>query len=389
MSARRTFGICELGPIRPPSESMSLLIRATRNCPWNKCLFCPVYKDTRFAKRDETDVLREIDILAAAADTVRRRAGIAGDETVLPTEGVLEVARDKSASYEERRMALWMHRGAGRQVFLQDADSLIRPVRSTLPVLQHLYRRFPSIDRVCTYARSRTLAAKTPQDLRALREAGLTRIHVGLESGSDAVLALVNKGCTARHHIEGIGRAMDAGFEVCCYVMPGLGGRALSDTHADETARVLRIVDPHHVRLRTLFVNEGILLYEKVKRSEMELLEEHEIVLEIKRLLSGLRGARGQVVSDHDHNLLLNINGHLTDDADLLEASLDEFLNLQRSLQDAFIAARRSGRLLSLSYFLSDDEAGREGQALAASLLEAGKGSLLKGIIARFSPRLF
>ena len=367
---------------------MSLLIRVTRNCPWNKCLFCPVYKDSRFAKRDEAEVLREIDILAAAADTVRRRAGIAGDENELPTERVLEVARDKSASYEERRVALWMHRGE-RQVFLQDADSLVRPVRSTLPILQHLYRRFPTVTRVCTYARSRTLAAKTLQDLRALREAGLTRIHVGLESGSDAVLALVNKGCNASHHIEGIGRAMDAGFEVCCYVMPGLGGRALSDIHADETARVLRIVDPHHVRLRTLFVNEGILLYEKVKRGEMELLEEHEVVLEIKRLLRGLRGARGQVVSDHDHNLLLNINGHLTDDADLLEARLDEFSNLQRSLQDAFIAAKRSGRLSSLSHFLSDDEAGREGQALAASLLEIGKGSLLKGIIARYSPRLF
>lgn len=388
MIARRVSGVCDLGPIRPPSESTSLLIRVTRNCPWNKCLFCPVYKDVRFEKRDEEDVMREIDLLAEAAKKVRRRAGVSEDTTDLSAEAFLTMARDREASYEERRAALWMYRG-GRHVFFQDADSLVRPARRIEKILRHLYKRFPMVDRVCTYARSRTLVAKSEEQLKALREAGLTRIHIGVESGSNAVLALVKKGCTDKHHIEGISRAVEAGFEVCCYVMPGLGGRALSDEHVTETARVLKAASPDYVRLRTMFLNNTMALYEKVQTGEMQLLEEDEVIDEIHKLVSSLRGARGQVVSDHDHNLLININGHLTDDADLLNERLLEFLNLPKHLKDGFITARRSGRLRSLSHFLSDRKTQTEVMPLVETLRAQGDGSLLKGMLERFSPQLF
>jgi hypothetical protein len=347
-----------------------------------------VYKGARFERRPEEEVMAEIDLLADAAESVRRRLGIDRSRQDISGEACLQVVHDDSATYEERRVALWMHRGE-RNAFLQDADSLILPARRIVAILEHFRRRFPEIERVTTYARSRTLFAKTESQLAALRAAGLTRIHAGLESGSDEVLALVSKGCRAVHHIQGITRARDAGFEVCCYVMPGLGGRALSEAHARDTAAVIRAIDPTHVRLRTTFLTEGIPLYEKVAGGEMSLLEEDEVVEEIRTLVRGLRGVNGRLVSDHDHNLLMDIEGHLTDDADALEEKLTRFLELPRDTRDSFVVARRAGHLRSLDAFLADPEERTRVLPLVRELRDLGGGSLITGMLQRFSPRLF
>ncbi len=388
MKARINTAICELGPIRPPSEAAALLIRVTRNCPWNKCLFCPVYKNVRFEKRTENEVIQEIDVLADSAQKINDLIGADEWASGLSDDSFLKFSRQQDLTYEERRINLWIHRG-DRNVFFQDADSLIRPTHRLLKILEHLYFRFPMTKSVCTYARSRTLAAKSLDDLKKLREAGLTRIHIGLESGSNEVLELVKKGCRAEHHIEGINKAIEAGFEVCCYVMPGLGGRALSEIHAHETARVLQAINPHHIRLRTMFLTDEIPMYQKVISGEMELLEEDEVVAEIRTLIMGLRGLSGYVVSDHDHNLLMDIKGNLTDDIDELDRKLLEFLNLPKAMRDGFIIAKRTGRLRSLSHFLGDKKEQEAVLPLADAFRKAGEGSLMKGLLKQFRPKLF
>jgi biotin synthase-like enzyme len=376
---------CELGPIRPPSEATSLLLRVSRNCPWNKCAFCPVYKRTKFSKRNPEELIAEIDLLAEAAERVRRRA-TGSDTREVTGRDVLRVINDPTSSDEERRVALWLSRG-GRHVFLQDADSLVMRLERVVPVLEHLRERFPAVDRVTTYARSRTLAKRTPEQLAQLRTAGLTRIHVGVESGSDAVLELVSKGCRAEHHLRGCTAVREAGFELTCYVMPGLGGRGLSEEHARETARVLSEIDPHHVRLRTLFVDYGVPLHEAQLEGRFEVCEEDEIVVEIRTMLRGLVGASGRVVSDHDRNLLMEIEGHLTDDAGRLDGICSRFLDLADGEQDAFVVARRSGYCRSLDGFLADARAIERFKHVARRLRDRGDGSLVKGMELELGPR--
>ncbi len=376
---------CELGPIRPPSEATSLLLRVTRNCPWNGCAFCSVYKRTRFSRRETSDLLAEIDFLASTAKDVRARAGSAPDGGIDP-RAALAIIQAPEVSEEERRVALWLSRG-GRHVFLQDADSLaIRPER-LLPVLERLRERFPSVDRVTVYARSRTLCARTRDQLRTLRAAGLTRIHIGVESGSDRVLELVNKGCRAEHHVEGCRRAIDAGFEVCCYVMPGLGGRALSAEHAAETARVLAAIDPQHVRLRTLWIEPGSPLARMRDDGSFEYPEEEEIVTEILALLRGLRGCSGRVISDHERNLLVDLEGRLGEDADVLEGLCARFLDLEPALRDAFVVARRAGYVRTLDTFLASAELRLEFAPVGAELRRRGGGSLIRGMELQFGLR--
>src|SRR4030042_2014812 len=166
----------EQGPIRPPSEAYSLLLRVTRNCPWNRCAFCPVYKPAKFSRRSREEVLADIQAMRLWLDEVKARSwqpGAAGDLS-LPS---------------------------------------------------------PPNQRITSYARAQTLSRRTKEELAEIRKAGLNRIHVGLESGSDRVLEKMSKGVTAERQIRAGRNVKAAGMELSEYVMPGLGGRELWQEH--------------------------------------------------------------------------------------------------------------------------------------------------------------
>lgn len=334
----------ELGPIRPPNEATSLLVRVTRNCPWNRCTFCPVYKGDRFELRSADEV--EADIHAMASVAASLAAGVAaGSATTEPNAQPLSAA--ELADPAVQQVARFVATG-GRTAFLQDANSMLMPVDELERVLRSLRAAFPSLERVTTYARSHTLCKRSVDELRRLRDAGLDRVHVGLESGSDHVLALVAKGATADSHIEAGRRAKQAGLTLSEYVMPGLGGRALSAEHATETARVLRAIDPHFIRLRTLAVAPSAPIADQCRCGELEPMGDVEIARELRALLAGLEGVTSELRSDHVLNLLEEIEGQLPDDLPRMLATVDRFLALPEQDRDAFIVGRRFGILRRL-----------------------------------------
>jgi len=337
----------EQGPIRPPSEARSLLIRVTRNCPWNRCAFCPVYKGARFSLRTVEEVKRDIDTARRMAEGITElswKMGRAGrvDAAVLDA-----VARGPGFSDGFRSVAFWLFHG-GESAFLQDANSLIMKTPDLLEVVSHLQAAFPGLKRITSYARSHTLARRSVQALRELREAGLNRIHVGLESGSDAVLALVCKGTTAAEQIEGGRRVVEAGIELSEYVMPGLGGRALSEEHALETARVLNAVNARFIRVRSLAMPQGTALRALWESGKMERLTDEEIVREERRFLERLEGIRSTVVSDHILNLLEEVEGRLPEDKARMLAVIDRYLGLPPPERLLFQLGRRLGQFQRL-----------------------------------------
>ena len=195
----------EQGPIRPPSEAASLLIRVTRNCPWNKCKFCITYKDTSFSRRDLEEVQQEILKIRSMADQVQelsRKLGHGGKVN----DHVVRTAYGELGPYEAR-VAVWLYHGA-RTVFLQDANSLIVNTTDLRSIMEQIRTSFPTVERITTYARANTAARKSLEELKSLRRAGLTRIHLGMESGSANVLAYIQKGISPSVLIEAeIGRA--------------------------------------------------------------------------------------------------------------------------------------------------------------------------------------
>lgn len=344
--------ICfETGPIRPPSEAGSILLRLTRNCHWNKCTFCPVYKGKDFSIRKIDEVKRDIDAMLAMANAIRERAGGRGGgwaDRAAIIEAVRElVGEDGERGECLRQVAFWLTQGM-RSLFLQDADALVFRTEHLIEILRHARAAFPTIERITTYARAQTVARKSLEGLKALRVAGLDRIHIGMESGSNAVLALVNKGVTQEAQIRAGKNAMSAGIELSEYFMPGLGGRALSEEHADESAVVLSAVNPTFIRLRSTVPVPGTPLHDMMVAGRWTPLTEEEKVREIRRFLDGLEGVTGTVQSDHIMNLLEDVAGKLPGDKPRMLAVIDEFLRMDPRDRETFIIGRRVGRYRSL-----------------------------------------
>jgi radical SAM superfamily enzyme YgiQ (UPF0313 family) len=158
--------------------------------------------------------------------------------------------------------------------------------------------------------RSRTLAQKSLEELKAVREAGLDRVHVGLESGDDELLKKIRKGVTAEGHIKGGKKALEAGFQLSEYWMPGLGGTALTEQHAVNTARVLNEIDPHYIRSRPLHPIPGTPLAEQANDENFQVLSAKEELLEIRKMVETLE-VTSKVCFDHAGNYWKDRRGSL------------------------------------------------------------------------------
>ena len=236
----------EQGPIRPPSEANSLLLRVTRNCPWNRCTFCSVYKQQQFSLRLVEHVIADIEAIYEVVYRVLDELNVQGH---LTQERVNYLAENYFAdNIQVFSIAVnWLARGEG-SVFLQDANSLIIKPDNLITILKHLKMRFPWISRITSYARSHTINRISDDKLAELAETGLNRIHIGMESGCDEVLKLTDKGVTKAHHIKAGQAVKKAGIELSEYVMPGLGGADLSSEHAYHTADALNQIDADFIR---------------------------------------------------------------------------------------------------------------------------------------------
>ena len=338
----------EQGPIRPPSEAKSLLIRPTRNCPWNKCAFCHTYRDTRFELRSVEEIKKDIDAVRDLADRIGEISWKLGQGGKVNDPVVSYVFGNETPLDDTlRHVAAWLYFG-GQTVFLQDADTLVMKTDNLLEVLGYLKQKFPGIRRITSYCRSRTARHKSVEDLKRIREAGLVRIHVGLESGCDDVLKFIRKGVTAADHIEGGQRLVAAGISLCEYVMPGLGGQRWSREHAIETARVLNAINPDHIRLRTLSVRRGTALYEMMQQGDFQPIGDEEILKEISLFIGNLDGIESRIVSDHILNLLEELEGKLPEDKEKLLGSIDRYFAMPEEDRLVFRLGRRRGLYRSL-----------------------------------------
>lgn len=339
----------EVGPIRPPSEARSLLLRVTRNCPHNRCAFCPVYKGQKFSIRKVEQVQADLREMGRVADVLRETSEALGLGGELTVQVLRKAAHRPDLQAGFSQVAHFLADG-GRNVFLQDANSLVMPAEQLLAVLETLREVFPGVERVTSYARAHTLTKRSPEQLRALCEAGLNRIHVGLESGSDEVLVLIQKGVDAERQIEAGKRVKAAGMELSEYLMPGLGGRTRWREHAVQSARVLSAIDPHFIRLRTTAVPPGTELERLVAEGQMEPMDDEETVAEIRLFIEELE-ATSLLQSDHILNLLGELEGQLPQDKPRLLAIIDRFEALPDDARRAFVLARRAGIVGSLSSF--------------------------------------
>ena len=269
-------------PFRPPSEANSLLLRVTRGCPWNRCTFCSMYKTMKFEVRDLTEIL-----------------------------GDIELAKEL---YDDRV----------RTVFIGDSNSVTIKADILVKVLNSLYSSFPHVERVTSYARAKTVAKKPIEDLERIYQAGLNRLHVGLETGDRDLLKEIEKGATPEEMIEAGRKAKKAGFEYSLYVLLGIGGEEKWEQHAKGTAEVLNQIDPHFIRVRTFIPQPNSALYNAMTEGRFQLASPETILKETKLLLEELR-VTSQFLSDHISNLL-PLHGKLPEEKKRMIQTVDDAL---------------------------------------------------------------
>jgi len=332
----------EQGPIRPPNEARSLLLRLTRNCPWNQCLFCPVYKKRKFSVRSVDEIKQDIQTARDIADDIKAVSWRLGQGGNVTDPVVSNIFGSSGYSDNYRSVAAWMYYGTGA-CFLQDADNLVMKTQDLVEILQFLREKFPEIKRVTTYSRSRTVVRKSVESLKKIREAGMDRVHIGLETGYDPLLKLMKKGVTAAQHIDAGRRLVQAGMELSEYVMPGLGGQEMWREHAVETAKVLNQINPHFIRLRSLRVPDRVPLHEKLKDGSFTPQTDDMLAQEIRLFIETLEGITSTVTSDHIMNLLEEVSGSLPQDKENMLEVIRKYQELPDEERMIYRIGRRGG----------------------------------------------
>lgn len=337
----------ELGPIRPPSEAESLLIRVTRNCPWNRCTFCAVYKNARFSLRLVDNVLRDIDTAHRYVDAIleARKSGATSFRTTVNGRAV----EDQNALHAAYQFVA----GGMKSIFLQDGNSLIIKPDDIIRILRHLKQAFPMVERITSYARSHTIARIRDDHLAQMADAGLNRIHIGMESGSDKVLKMVKKGTDKATQVLAGQKVKRAGIELSEYYMPGLGGKALSVENAVETADVVNKINPDFIRLRTLAMPAAAPLTAQFRAGEFDKMGEVDTARELLLFLESLNGITSTVRSDHVLNLFPEVDGVLPGDKVSIIQPVRDFLALDPEEQMIFCIGRRTHRISRIEDLVS------------------------------------
>ncbi len=277
------------GPIyRPPSEADSLLIQATIGCPHNKCSFCMVYKKgPSYRVRSTQEIKKDMD------------------------------------------QARLMYGAGIRTLFFPAGNTIAMPTDDLAEICSYAKSIFTSLDRITVYGSSKYIYKKGLADLIKLREHGLTRIHVGLESGDDEVLRRIKKGTDSAEQIQAGKWVKEAGIELSEYVILGIGGKALTSEHAHETARVLTAINPDFIRLRTFLPKINTLLLHQIKKNKFQVLSPHDVLKELKLLIENLE-VKSKVLSDHYTNYI-NVNGNMPEDQTKILNFIDQALKKDAS----------------------------------------------------------
>ena len=265
---------------RPPGEWKSYLLQCTVGCSHNACTFCGMYKNKRYYVRPLEEILEDIELAKKHF----------ADLSSFPL-GIPRVNR----------------------VFLCDGDAIAMDTEDLLVILAKLKEAFPLLERVTTYAGPRSTLRKTPEELKALYEAGLTRAYLGMETGWDELLKKVCKGVSADQMLEAGLRLKEAGMEVWDIILLGLAGPEGSRKHIEESVKMINAMKPRHLSAMTYMPVEGTPMYEDVRTGRFTCITPEQALLETKWLVEGLEVDPLHITANHPSNYL-PIKGGLPED---------------------------------------------------------------------------
>lgn len=267
---------------RPPSEGNSLIIQATLGCSHNKCSFCNMYKSKKFTIKPIEDIKNDISYFRQKYTHVER-------------------------------------------IFLADGDALILKTEDLKEILVYIKKFFPECSKVTLYGSTKSILLKNPQELSDLKDLGLSMIYMGAESGNDEVLKDINKGVSSEDLIKAANKVKDANILLSVTVIAGIGGRERSKSHAIKTGEIINSMIPDYLGVLTLMVEEGTNLHNKIINKEFEILNDKEILNEIKTLIQHIDVKEPVVFRCNHASNYISLSGNLPKDKEKLLNQIDYY----------------------------------------------------------------
>ena len=331
----------ESGIYRPPMHSFSLLLRATENCPWNKCNFCMLYRGHKFKTRPVEDILNDIDSMGAIKDSILSKTDCKGNfDMQAINQEYFSLPTDK----ERECYAMvfnWAANGNMEAIFLQDGNTMVLQTDKLLKIVERIRLRLPELKIIATYGRADTICRKSSAELKALKDMGLNMIHSGYETCCDETLKVINKGFTSEQELEAGLKLKDAGITINLFYMPGNGGKDLTEKNAADSARIMHTINPEYIRIRTFMMKEGSPLYDMNNKGLFHNCTEDEKVLELRSFVDQLDGCSSYIISDHIINLLPAVEGYIDKNRKDILKYMDEYFALPELEKKRFQLARR------------------------------------------------
>ena len=276
---------------RPPSEAYSLLVQVTIGCSHNKCTFCNMFKEKQFKVRNPEEVLED-----------------------------LAWARSHYSRVE--------------RIFLCDGDALCLANHKLIRILDYIRENFPECGRVTTYGRATDALRKTDEELRELREHGMTMVYLGAESGSARVLEMVNKGETREQLIQGVKRLENAGIKTSVTFISGLAGPDMWEEHAIETGKMIAEMNASYVSLLTLMLQPPAPMLEDYRSGKFKLLSPEEVLAETCLMLKYAKPSKPCVFRSNHASNYVYLRGNLPADNENMIASLKRCMEDRGLLKD-------------------------------------------------------
>lgn len=276
---------------RPPSEAYSLIVQATIGCTHNKCSFCKMFKEKRFQTRPTEDIIADF-------------------------------------AWARKR-----YRSVPR-IFLADANALCLKTDKLMPILTYIEETFPECERVTIYGRASDILRKTEDELRQLREHGLTMVYIGAESGSDKVLEMCRKGETRQQLIDAVKRIEKVGIKASVTFISGLAGKDGWEDHAIQTGTMITEMNASYVSLLTLLVDPQAPMYEDIQSGRLKLLTPQEVLAETHLMLENANPEKTCIFRSNHASNYLSLKGDLPQDRDRFLAQIEAAMKNAGMLKD-------------------------------------------------------
>jgi radical SAM superfamily enzyme YgiQ (UPF0313 family) len=245
---------------RPPSEANSLILQVAVGCSYNRCTFCHSFQGKSFRIKSFEEIKEDV---------------------------------DEISSY-----------GTIPRVFLADGDALIIPQKDLVRILSYLMLKIKGLERVGIYANAVDVLKKDTDELKELKALGLGIVYLGLESGNPEVLKRIRKNATVEQMIRAAKRVREAGILLSITVLLGIGGVEMSQSHAEDTGKVLSKMDPDYVGALSLMVVPGTPIAEELESGKLVLPSPFDLIRELETMIVNCQFTNCFFASNHASNYL-------------------------------------------------------------------------------------